>query len=75
MESSNFLVFPVHSELYSLPNSFTFLPKQEELYHFYQNRGWSILEYKESVGHLHKQDESGRPIPGLFGLLLAQKIT
>ncbi|KTD40959.1 SAM-dependent methyltransferase TehB [Legionella parisiensis] len=70
----HFLVFPVQSELYSLPNSFTFLPKHEELYHFYQNRGWSVLEYKESVGHLHKKDESGRPIPGLFGLLLAQKI-
>ncbi|KTD62383.1 hypothetical protein [Legionella shakespearei] len=46
----HFLVFPVQSELYSLPNSFTFLPKHEELYHFYQNRGWSVLKYKESVG-------------------------
>lgn len=70
----HFLVFPVQSELYSLPDSFTFIPKHEELYHFYQNRGWSVLEYKESVGHLHKKDKSGRPMPGLFGLLLAQKI-
>lgn len=69
----HFLVFPVQSERYSLPASFTFLPKQEELYHFYQDSGWSILEYKESVGHLHKKDELGRPIQGLFGLLLAQK--
>ncbi|HAU3914711.1 TPA: SAM-dependent methyltransferase TehB, partial [Legionella pneumophila] len=70
----HFLVFPVQSELYSLPSSFTFLPKQEELYHFYQDSGWSILEYKESVGHLHKQDELGRPVQGLFALLLAQKV-
>ena len=69
----HFLVFPVQSELYSLPGSFIFLPKQDELYHFYQNSGWSILEYKESVGHLHKQDESGRPMQGLFGVLFAQK--
>ncbi|HAT8858152.1 TPA: SAM-dependent methyltransferase TehB [Legionella pneumophila subsp. pneumophila] len=71
----HFLVFPVQSELYSLPSSFTFLPKQEELYHFYQDSGWSILEYKESIGHLHKQDKLGRPMQGLFGLLLAQKVT
>ncbi|AOW50991.1 TPA: SAM-dependent methyltransferase TehB [Legionella pneumophila subsp. pneumophila] len=70
----HFLVFPVQSELYSLPSSFTFLPKQQELYHFYQDSGWSILEYKESVGHLHKQDELGRPVQGLFALLLAQKV-
>ncbi|KTD63651.1 tellurite resistance protein TehB [Legionella santicrucis] len=69
----HFLVFPIHSELYSLPKFFTFLPQKEELYHVYQDSGWSILEYKESVGHLHKQDERGRPISGLFGLLLAQK--
>ncbi|CAM3047246.1 tellurite resistance protein TehB [Legionella steigerwaltii] len=70
----HFLVFPIHSELYSLPEFFTFLPQKEELYHIYQDSGWSILEYKESVGHLHKQDELGRPLSGLFGLLLAQKI-
>ncbi|HDP0036540.1 TPA: SAM-dependent methyltransferase TehB [Legionella pneumophila] len=70
----HFLVFPIQSELYSLPEFFTFLPQKEELYHVYQDSGWSILEYKESVGHLHKQDELGRPISGLFGLLLAQKI-
>lgn len=70
----HFLVFPIQSELYSLPGFFTFLPQKEELYHLYQDRGWSILEYNESVGHLHKKDESGRQISGLFGLLLAQKI-
>ncbi|STY28490.1 tellurite resistance protein TehB [Legionella wadsworthii] len=70
----HFLVFPIQSELYSLPEFFTFLPQKEELYHVYQDNGWSILEYKESVGHLRKQDELGRPISGLFGLLLAQKI-
>lgn len=69
----HFLVFPVQSELYSLPNAFIYLPQKEELYHAYQDSGWSILEYSESVGHLHKQDELGRPISGMFGLLLAQK--
>lgn len=70
----HFLVFPIQSDLYSLPGSFTFLPKKEELYHLYQDWGWSILEYKETVGHLHKQDEQGRPISGLFGFLFAQKL-
>ncbi|KTD14495.1 tellurite resistance protein TehB [Legionella gratiana] len=70
----HFLVFPIHSELYSLPDFFTFLPQKDELYHLYQDSGWSILEYKESVGHLHKQDELGKQISGLFGILLAQKI-
>ena len=70
----HFFVFPIQSELYSLPEFFTFLPQKEELYHVYQDSGWSILEYKESVGHLHKQDKLGRPISGMFGLLLAQRI-
>lgn len=70
----HFLVFPIKSELYSLPASFTFLPDKEELYHLYQDIGWSILEYKESAGLLHKLDEFGRPLQGLFGYLLAQKI-
>ncbi|WED42487.1 SAM-dependent methyltransferase TehB [Legionella cardiaca] len=69
----HFLVFPVQSEHYEFPDFFTYLPQQEELYHVYQDSGWSILEYKETVGHLHKKDESGRQIPGLFGFLLAQK--
>jgi tellurite methyltransferase len=70
----HFIVFPVQSELYSLPASFTYLPKKEEVYHFYQDSGWSILEYNESAGLLHKLDEFGRPLQGLFGHLLAQKI-
>ncbi|USQ14795.1 SAM-dependent methyltransferase TehB [Legionella lytica] len=70
----HFLVFPIQSELYPLPDSFTFLPEKEELYHLYQDSGWSILEYKESIGHLHKQDASGKQISGIFGILLAQKI-
>lgn len=69
----HFLVFPIYSESYPLPDFFTFLPQKEELYRVYQDSGWSILEYKESVGHLHKQDEMGRQISGLFGILLAQK--
>lgn len=71
----HFLVFPIQSDLYPLPDFFTFLPAKEELYHLYQNSGWSILEYKESIGHLHKQDTLGRQISGIFGILLAQKIT
>ncbi len=70
----HFLVFPIRSEHYTLPASFTFLPEQEELYHFYQDSGWSILEYKETAGLLHKLDEFGKPLQGLFGHLLAQKI-
>lgn len=70
----HFLLFPIKSELYSLPASFTFLPEKEELYHLYQDNGWSILEYEESAGLLHKLDEFGRPLQGLFGHLLAQKI-
>lgn len=70
----HFLVFPIQSELYPLPEFFTFMPQKEELYHVYQDSGWSILEYKEMVGHLHKKDELGRPLAGLFALLLAQKI-
>ena len=70
----HFLVFPMQSEFYPLPDFFTFLPQTEELYQLYQNSGWSILEYKESLGHLHKQDEFGKPIRGLFSLILAQKI-
>lgn len=70
----HFLVFPIQSELYPLPDFFTYLPQKDEIYQRYQDSGWSILEYKESVGHLHKQDNAGRQIPGLFGLLFAQKI-
>jgi len=70
----HFLIFPVQSDLYSLPDSFTFLPQKEALYHLYQDSGWSILEYKESAGHLHKKDAQGRPLSGLFGMLLAQKL-
>ncbi|WP_298624262.1 SAM-dependent methyltransferase TehB [uncultured Legionella sp.] len=70
----NYLVFPIKAESYVLPESFTFLPEKEELYHFYQDSGWSIIEYKETTGLLHRLDEHGRPIQGVFGHLLAQKI-
>ncbi|WP_028389354.1 SAM-dependent methyltransferase TehB [Legionella fairfieldensis] len=69
----HFLVFPIQSDSYPLPAFFTFLPQKEELYKMYQDSGWSILEYKESTGHLHKQDERGQQISGVFGILLAQK--
>ncbi len=69
----HFLVFPIQSENFSLPDSFTFLPEKNEIYQFYQDCGWAILEYNEQIGNLHRLDESGRPIQGQFGLILAQK--
>ncbi|KTD71188.1 SAM-dependent methyltransferase TehB [Legionella tucsonensis] len=69
----NFLVFPIKAEPYSYPESFTYLGETNELYHFYQDSGWSILEYKEKPGQLHKLDEHGKPKQGVFGHLLAQK--
>lgn len=69
----HFLVFPIKSEVYSYPESFTYLAEPNELYQFYQDSGWSILEYKEKPGHLHRLDEHGKPKDGLFGQLLAQK--
>ncbi len=68
------LVFPVGAAQFELPASFKYLPESKELYHFYQDSGWSILEYTESTGTLHRLDERGRPIQGLFGFLVAQKI-
>jgi tellurite methyltransferase len=67
------LVFPIKESLFTFPESFTYLSEKKALYHFYQDSGWAALEYSESVGQLHRLDESGKPIQGLFGLLLAQK--
>ena len=69
----HFLVFPIKEEPYNYPESFTYLAESNELYHFYQDSGWSILEYKEKPGQLHKLDETGKPKQGIFGHLLAQK--
>lgn len=69
----HFFVFPIKDERFQLPSSFQYLANSSELYSFYQRKGWSIIEYKESVGQLHRLDASGKPIQGLFGLLLAQK--
>ncbi|WP_454780445.1 SAM-dependent methyltransferase TehB [Legionella sp. WA2022007384] len=73
VQGFHFLVFPIRSEQFELPSFFTYLADPEELYHYYQDCGWAILEYRETLGKLHKLDESGKPIQGLFGLLLAQK--
>ncbi len=73
-QGMHFLVFPIKAAPFSYPESFTFLAEKNELYHFYQDCGWSVLEYRESVGQLHKLDENGKPVQGLFGLLLAQKL-
>ncbi|HGF0738861.1 SAM-dependent methyltransferase TehB [Legionella pneumophila] len=69
----HFQVFPIKAEHYNYPESFTYLAETNELYHFYQDSGWSILEYKEKPGQLHKLDETGKPKQGVFGQLLAQK--
>lgn len=69
----HFLVFPIQIEPYIYPESFTYLAKPKELYHFYQNCGWSILEYKERQSQLYELDEHGKPQQGIFGLLLAHK--
>jgi len=69
----HYLVFPIKAEIYDYPQSFTYLPESEELYHFYQDSGWSILEYKERPGQLHKLDDNGKPKQGIFAHLLAQK--
>jgi tellurite methyltransferase len=69
----NFLVFPINAKQFMLPESFTYLPEEDEIYHLYQNAGWGVLEYNETIGNLHRLDETGRPIQGKFGLILAQK--
>lgn len=69
----HFLVFPIKADPYRYPESFTYLAETNELYHFYQDSGWSILEYKEKPGQLHKLDETGKPKQGIFGHILAQK--
>lgn len=69
----HFLVFPIKAEPYTYPERFTYLAETNELYHFYQDCGWSILEYKEKTGQLHQLDEHGKPKQGIFGHLLAQK--
>ena len=74
LKGFHFLVYPVKAEPYALPSSFTYLADKDALYHFYQDAGWAVWEYKESVGQLHRLDETNKPIQGLFALLLAQKI-
>lgn len=68
------MVFPVQDERFNLPESFRFLPSPHEIEKFYQDLGYAIIEYKESVGQLHRLDANNRPIQGLFAYLLAQKI-
>lgn len=67
------IVTPIKADPYKLPDSFKYLPESKQIYSFYQNAGWSILEYKESVGQLHRLDETGKPIQGMFALLVATK--
>ena len=67
------LILPIQTDPYDYPKSFSYLAQKEELYHFYQNNGWSIIEYTEKPGQLHKQGDSGLPRQGMFGKILAQK--
>lgn len=69
----HFLVFPVFSETFTLPQNFTFLPERDALFHWYQDRVWSLIDYQVSHGQLTRKDADGRPIQGLFAVLLAQK--
>lgn len=69
----HFLVFPVASEIFTLPQNFRFLPQPDALFRWYQDRGWSLIDYQVSHGQLTRKDASGRPIQGLFAVLLAQK--
>lgn len=68
------LVFPIKKAPFEFPESFTYLPEKQVLYKNYQNAGWTLLEYKEKTGQLHKLDKFARPIQGEFGFLLAQRI-
>ena len=68
------MVFPIKKAPFEFPPNFIYLPEEKTLYEDYQNAGWSLLEYKEKIGQLHKLDEFGYPMQGDFALLLAQRI-
>ncbi len=67
------LVFPIAKSPFVFPAHFSYLAQEKELYNQYQQTGWSLLEYKEQVGRLHREDENGFPIQGIFALLVAQR--
>lgn len=62
----NLLIFPIQNESHPLPTSFTYLAQTKELYQFYQDNGWAILEYNETLQQFNNAY-------GVFGFLLAQK--
>ncbi len=70
------LVFPIASENPKIiwPSSFHFLPHSDQVKYLYMQQGWTILEYRESYGHLGKVAEDGLPIRGIFATLITQKI-
>jgi tellurite methyltransferase len=72
-KGTHILVFPIKSTCFNYPKSFTYLADTNEIYQFYQDCGWSVIEYTENNGLLKKLDENGRPLQGVFGLLVAQK--
>ncbi|MEM9423594.1 MAG: hypothetical protein AAF975_02245 [Spirochaetota bacterium] len=68
-------VFPIASAHPAVvwPAGFAFLPQSDEVKNLYIQQGWSILEYRESYGHLGKIAGDGLPLRGLFATLIAQK--
>ncbi|NDY94877.1 methyltransferase domain-containing protein [Wenzhouxiangella limi] len=70
----HFFVFPVASEIFSYPANFSFLPTRDELFHWYQDRGWAVIDYRVNNGQLTKRGADGKPIQGQFATLLAQKL-
>lgn len=69
----HFFVFPVASEIFSYPENFSFLPTRDELFHWYQDRGWALIDYRVNNGQLTRRGADGKPIQGQFATLLAQK--
>lgn len=69
------LVFPIKSSHPEVvwPAGFGFLPESDEVKYEYMKGGWSLLEYRESYGHLGRGGDNGLPIRGLFATLIAQK--
>ncbi|MEA9445553.1 SAM-dependent methyltransferase TehB [Candidatus Fukatsuia symbiotica] len=57
--------------LCTLPSSFTFTFKSQELVNYYQ--GWNIIKYNEDIGQLHQTDAQGKRITLRFATLVACK--
>jgi len=67
----NLIVAAMDTPDYPCHTGFPFTFKTGELKDAYH--GWQRIKYNEDVGHLHKTDASGKPIPLRFATLLARK--